>query len=68
MRDLFSKCGANCGRCPSYNENLLTDEARRRCSAGWHKYHGFRLSPEKILCCDSLWSKTLLNHKGAARL
>jgi len=52
MKDLIAKCGVNCGRCPSYRENLTSDEARQRCSDGWHKYLGFRLSPEKLLCCD----------------
>jgi len=52
MRDLFSKCGCNCGRCPSYKGNLQTDEDRQRCSDGWHKYLGFRLSPGKLRLCD----------------
>jgi hypothetical protein len=52
MRDLFAKCGCNCGRCPSYKGNLRTDEDRQRCSDGWHKYLGFRLSPGKLRLCD----------------
>jgi hypothetical protein len=52
MKDLFSKCGCNCGRCPSYKGNLQTDEDRQRCSDGWHKYLGFRLSPGKLRLCD----------------
>lgn len=52
MKDLFAKCGNNCGRCPSYRENLQTDEDRQRCSDGWHKYLGFRLSPSKLRLCD----------------
>ncbi len=52
MKDLFSKCGCNCGRCPSYKKNLQTDEDRQRCSDGWHKYLGFRLSPDKLRPCD----------------
>ena len=52
MKDLFSKCGCNCGRCPSYKENLQTDEDRRRCSDGWYKYLGIRLSPGKLRLCD----------------
>ncbi len=52
MKDLFSKCGNNCGRCPSYRENLRTDEDRQRCSEGWEKYLGFRLSPSKLRLCD----------------
>jgi hypothetical protein len=52
MKDLFSKCGCNCGRCPSYKGNLQTDEDRQRCSDGWYKYLGFRLSPGKLRLCD----------------
>jgi len=52
MKNLFSKCGCNCGRCPSYKGNLQTDEDRQRCSDGWHKYLGFRLSPGKLRLCD----------------
>lgn len=52
MRDLYAKCGVNCGRCPSFRENLQNEEDRRRCSDGWAKYLGFRLSPAKLLRCD----------------
>ena len=52
MKDLFALCGINCGHCPSYKDNLLTDEDRQRCSDGWHKYQGFRLRPEKLLRCE----------------
>jgi hypothetical protein len=51
-RILYAKCGNQCGCCPSFRENLVTDEDRQRCSAGWLKYHGFRYSPEKLLRCD----------------
>jgi len=52
LQVLFAKCGNNCGRCPSYKENLKTDEDRQRCSDGWEKYLGFRLSPGKLRLCD----------------
>jgi hypothetical protein len=52
MKDLFSKCGNNCGRCPSYRENLQTDEDRQRCSEGWEEYLGFRLAPGNLRLCD----------------
>jgi hypothetical protein len=52
MKDIFSKCGFNCGRCPSYRENINTHEDRQRCSDGWYTYHGFRITPEKIRRCD----------------
>jgi hypothetical protein len=51
MKDLFSKCGCNCGRCPSYKENLLTDEDRRRCAEGWARYIGYHPTPEKLRAC-----------------
>lgn len=52
MKDIFSKCGFNCGHCPSYKENLKTQKDRQRCSDGWHTYHGFRITPEKLRRCD----------------
>ncbi|MFB0534156.1 MAG: DUF3795 domain-containing protein [Anaerolineae bacterium] len=52
MKELLAKCGCNCGRCPSYKGNLRTDEDRQRCSDGWYKYLGFRLSPGKLRLCD----------------
>ena len=52
MKDLFAKCGCNCGRCPSYKENLQSDEDRQRCSDGWWRYFGFRLSADKLRSCD----------------
>jgi hypothetical protein len=50
MKDLFSKCGSNCGRCPAYRENVKTDEDRQRCSDGWHMYLGARLRPDRCYC------------------
>lgn len=52
MKNMIAPCGTNCSRCPSYGENLLTDEDRQRCSDGWYRYHGFRLSPDKLRPCD----------------
>lgn len=52
MRDLFAKCGVNCGRCPSFVENLRSVQDRQRCSEGWEKYLNFRLAPEKLIACD----------------
>jgi len=50
MKDLFGKCGANCGHCPAYKENAKTDEARQRGCDGWHKYLGFRTTPDRMYC------------------
>ena len=52
MKDLYAKCGINCGHCPSYRENLRSADDRQRCSDGWARYLGFRLSPGKLRACD----------------
>jgi len=49
---LLAKCGCNCGHCPSYKENLRTADDRQRCSDGWARYTGFRLSPDRLRLCD----------------
>jgi len=51
VRDLYSKCGANCGHCPAFKENIVTDEDKQRCSDGWHRYLGARVRADRI-CCD----------------
>jgi hypothetical protein len=50
MHDWISKCGCNCGRCPAFRGNAKTAADRERCSEGWHRYLGFRLNPERIIC------------------
>ncbi|KYK36609.1 MAG: hypothetical protein AYK18_02630 [Theionarchaea archaeon DG-70] len=52
MKDLSAKCGINCGRCPSYKENLITEEDRKRCSKGWYTYHGFQIKAEPCGSCQ----------------
>jgi hypothetical protein len=50
MKDIFARCGCNCGRCPAYKENAKTEKDRQRCSEGWGKYLGAKLKPEICLC------------------
>lgn len=50
MKDLFSKCGYNCGHCAAYKENVTTEEDRKRGSNGWKKYYNFRLSIDRMYC------------------
>ena len=52
MQDLYAKCGINCGRCLSYKENLKTEEDKKRCSDGWYKYHGFRITVKPCEGCQ----------------
>jgi len=55
MKDMFAKCGCNCGHCPAFEGNAKTNEDRQRCSDGWAKYLGARLRPDRISCkgCQS---------------
>jgi hypothetical protein len=50
MKDLFAKCGFNCGHCVAYKENAKTKEDRQRGSDGWKKYYNFRLSLDRMYC------------------
>jgi len=52
MEDLIAKCGCNCSSCPTYKENLQTNENRIRCSSGWEKYLNIKLKPEKLRLCN----------------
>lgn len=50
MKDLFAKCGFNCGHCVAYKENVKTKQDRKRGSDGWKKYYNFRLSLDRMYC------------------
>ena len=50
MKDLYAKCGCNCGHCPGFSGNAKTSKDRQACSDGWAKYLGARLNPDKIKC------------------
>jgi hypothetical protein len=52
MDAFIAKCGCNCTICPTYKNNIQTLEQRRRCSSGWQRFLGIRLSPEKLRACD----------------
>lgn len=50
MKDIFAKCGCNCGHCRAYKENAKTEDDRQRCSEGWEKYIGAKLKPDICYC------------------
>lgn len=52
MEDFIAKCGCNCATCPTYKDNLPTNEEKKRCSLGWEKYLNIKLKPEKLRLCD----------------
>lgn len=55
MKDLYGKCGSNCGRCPAFIATAKSLKARKKCSDGWNKYLGARLKPSSCVClgCQS---------------
>jgi hypothetical protein len=50
MKDYYAKCGANCGRCPLFVENL-TDDKRQWIVDGMARYFNWHLKPERLRAC-----------------
>ncbi|MDY6866757.1 MAG: DUF3795 domain-containing protein [Chloroflexota bacterium] len=51
MEPIISLCGMRCDLCLAYRPNVEAHpENQQLLSDGWHKYFGFRLPPEDILC------------------
>ena len=50
MARIVGRCGFRCDLCPAYKENTETSADRERASAGWSKYFGVEVLPEKIRC------------------
>jgi len=51
MEPILTRCGYRCDLCLAYRPNVEKDPAStQKLSDGWHKYFGFRIPPEKILC------------------
>lgn len=51
MEKLLSRCGYDCGKCQLYKDNLITDEARIKCSKGMKKYINWQPDPKKLKQC-----------------
>jgi len=51
MSELLSRCGYRCDLCMAYRPNVEASPASQQVlSDGWHKYFGFRIPAEKIVC------------------
>jgi hypothetical protein len=49
--EILTRCGYRCDLCLAYRPNIETHpENRRILSDGWHRYFGFRIPPEEIVC------------------
>jgi Protein of unknown function (DUF3795) len=51
MEPVLSRCGFRCDLCLAYKPNVQNNPSnQQKLSDGWHRYFGFRLLPEKIIC------------------
>ncbi len=51
MGEIVSRCGFRCDQCLAYRPNAEANPVgRQELSDGWHKYFGFRIPAEEIIC------------------
>lgn len=51
MDEILTRCGYRCDLCLAYRPNVEARPSNQgTLSDGWHKYFGFRISPEQIIC------------------
>ncbi len=50
MDERLSLCCFRCDLCLAWRPNVERDDRRRELSDGWHRYFGFRVPPEEIVC------------------
>jgi hypothetical protein len=51
MDPILTRCGYRCDLCLAYKPNVLQNPAnQQKLSDGWHRYFGFRIPPEDIIC------------------
>lgn len=51
MEEILARCGFRCDLCLAFRPNVEADPGSRQVlSDGWHKYFGFRIPPDEILC------------------
>jgi hypothetical protein len=51
MEEILTRCGYRCDLCLAYRPNVEANPANQQTlSDGWHKYFGFRIPAEQIVC------------------
>jgi len=51
MEQILTRCGYRCDMCLAYRRNVQANPSNQQIlSDGWHKYFGFRIPPERIMC------------------
>lgn len=55
VEEVLTRCGYRCDLCLAYRPNVEANPANRQAlSDGWHRYFGFRIPAQEILC-DGCW-------------
>ena len=61
MEEIVTRCGYRCDLCLAYRPNVEADPPNQQIlSDGWHKYFGFRIPPQQIICDGCLAENALL--------
>jgi len=51
MNEILARCGYRCDQCLAFRPNVEANPSNQlTLSDGWHKYFGFRIPAEKIVC------------------
>ena len=50
MDEIVSRCGFRCYACPAFAGNNKTFADQLKTAAGWSRYFGIKMSPDKIRC------------------
>jgi hypothetical protein len=65
MDQVLSRCGYRCDLCLAYRPNVEANPSNRQMlSDGWHKYFGFRIPAEDIVCDGCMTEKPRLIDKA----
>ncbi|HUI31543.1 MAG TPA: DUF3795 domain-containing protein [Candidatus Acidoferrales bacterium] len=50
MAEIISRCGFRCDQCPAFKGNNNTPADQIKTAAGWSRFFGLKMSPDKIIC------------------
>ena len=51
MKDIYGKCGCNCGQCPAFEPNIKSDDDRKATARGWSRYFGINFRKHDWIIC-----------------
>jgi hypothetical protein len=61
QHEILSRCGYRCDLCLAYRPNVEANPSNQQIlSDGWHKYFGFRIPAEEVVCDGCMAEKSRL--------